>query len=91
MSRENKRREAVALRYDSEREGAPRVTAKGKGQTAENILQKARENSIPVQKDSSLTGLLSQLELNQTIPEDLYQAVAEVFAFIYKIDKEAKS
>ncbi|MBM7692285.1 flagellar biosynthesis protein [Peribacillus deserti] len=84
------RKQAIALRYDSEKEGAPRVIAKGKGLAAERIMETAKENDIPIQEDPSLAGILAELELNQTIPEDLYQAVAEVFAFIYKIDQEKR-
>ncbi|PLT30079.1 EscU/YscU/HrcU family type III secretion system export apparatus switch protein [Peribacillus deserti] len=90
MKKQFPRKEAIALGYDSERDGAPRVLAKGKGLVAERILETAKENNVPVQEDPSLSGLLTELELNQTIPEDLYQAVAEVFAFIYRIDKEHK-
>lgn len=85
-----KRKEAIALKYDSETSTAPKVLAKGKGKTAENILQAAKDHAIPIQEDPSLTELLGKLEINQTIPEELYQAVAEVFAFIYKVDKNAK-
>jgi flagellar biosynthesis protein len=86
----NKRKEAIVLKYDNEKEIAPKVVAKGKGKIAENILNAAKEHQIPVQEDPSLAELLGQLNINETVPEELYQAVAEVFAFIYKIDKEAK-
>jgi flagellar biosynthesis protein len=82
-----KRKEAVALRYAQHQE-APTVSAKGKGLVAESIVEKAKENGIPIQEDPSLVELLAKLNLQEQIPEDLYQAVAEVFAFIYKIDKE---
>ncbi|MBG9450275.1 type III secretion exporter [Cytobacillus firmus] len=83
------RKEAVALTYDSESHGAPRVSAKGEGLTAENILEKAKEHGIPVQEDPALVELLGKLNINEGIPEELYQAVAEVFAFIYRADQEA--
>ncbi|WP_445488283.1 EscU/YscU/HrcU family type III secretion system export apparatus switch protein [Niallia sp. 03133] len=83
----NKRKEAIALRYAHNRE-APFVSAKGKGFVAESILEKAKENGIPIQEDPSLVELLAKLNVQEQIPEDLYQAVAEVFAFIYKMDKE---
>lgn len=85
--KENKRVEAIALRYDSDKESAPRVLAKGKGMIADNILEKAKELDIPIQKDASLAELLGKLEVNETIPEELYSAVAEVFAFIYRVDQ----
>ncbi|MEK5146553.1 EscU/YscU/HrcU family type III secretion system export apparatus switch protein [Psychrobacillus sp. FSL K6-4615] len=82
------RKEAVAITYNSDRNDAPKIVAKGKGKIAENILARAEEFNVPVQEDASLVELLGQLDINQSIPEELYQAVAEVFAYIYKIDKE---
>jgi len=82
-----KRKKAVALKYDTQQNSAPKVAATGKGLTAENIIQKAKENDVPVMEDTSLVELLGQLDINQTIPGELYQAVAEVFAFIYKTDQ----
>ena len=75
--------EAVAIQYDGD--GAPRVTAKGRGEIAEKIIALAQENDIPLYQDAKLTGLLSQLELQDTIPEELYLAVAKVLAFIYSL------
>lgn len=82
-----KRHKAVALRYDQDREQAPKVTATGKGLTADAIIQKANENHVPIQEDESLVELLAELNINETIPEELYQAVAEVFAFVYRTDQ----
>jgi flagellar biosynthesis protein len=83
-----KRREAIALSYDAQKNGAPKVVAKGKGIVADNIIQRAKEGNVPIQEDTSLVELLSQLQINESIPEELYQAVAEVFAFVYRIDKQ---
>jgi flagellar biosynthesis protein len=85
--KENKRAEAIALKYNQDQDLAPKVLAKGKGKIAENILEKAKELDIPVQKDPSLAELLGKLDINETIPDELYGAVAEVFAFIYKLDR----
>jgi len=85
------RKEAVALSYDSSKDSAPKVIAKGKGDVAANILEKAKKFNIPIQEDPTLIELLGQLEINETIPEELYQAVAEIFAFIYRIDKSLKN
>jgi flagellar biosynthesis protein len=85
------RKEAVALHYQPDNQDAPVVVAKGRGMTAENIIAKAQEYQIPIQEDRSLVQMLSQLNINQTIPEELYGAVAEVFAFIYRLDKKAGS
>jgi flagellar biosynthesis protein len=81
------RKEAVALAYHPDSADAPIVTAKGSGKTAE----KATEHQIPIREDASLVSLLGKLAVNEKIPEELFQAVAEVFAFIYKLDQIAKN
>lgn len=86
--KKNKPSQAVALSYDASIHSAPKVVAKGKGNVAANIIEKAKEHRVPIQEDSSLVELLSQLQINETIPEQLYAAVAEVFAFIYHVDRE---
>ncbi len=75
---------AIAIEYQ-EGAGAPKVTAKGKGYIAEEIIQKATELGIPIQKDPALIGLLSQVELNHEIPEELYEAIVQVLIFAYRI------
>ena len=82
------RKEAVALSYDPNASQAPKVVAKGKGKIAENILEKAKANDIPIQEDPSLVEILGQLNMNESIPEELYRAVSEVFAYIYQVDRE---
>ncbi|MFO7776351.1 MAG: EscU/YscU/HrcU family type III secretion system export apparatus switch protein [Candidatus Hydrogenedentota bacterium] len=81
------RRRAVVLRYTADREAAPHVAAKGTGFLADRILEVARENGIPIHSDPNLVAVLSQLDLNTEIPEGLYQAVAEVLAFVYRMDQ----
>ncbi|MDL4840047.1 EscU/YscU/HrcU family type III secretion system export apparatus switch protein [Aquibacillus rhizosphaerae] len=83
-------KKAAALSYEGKKDIAPKVTASGKGYVAENIINKAKENNVPIQEDSSLVALLSELNINESIPEELYLAVAEVFAFIYQADKNIK-
>ncbi len=83
----HKRKKAVALRYDQEKNHAPKVVATGKGLIAENVIEKAKENNVPILEDESLVELLAELNINETIPEELYQAVAEVFTFIYRADQ----
>lgn len=78
-------KKAVAMRYDREKENAPRVIASGKGSTAENIIKIAELHNLPIRKDEDLVELLSKVEIDKEIPEKLYVAVAEVFKFIYKI------
>ncbi|MGG1661450.1 EscU/YscU/HrcU family type III secretion system export apparatus switch protein [Brevibacillus sp. NRS-1366] len=84
---ENKRIQAVALKYQAGTMDAPKVVAKGKGYVAENILKTAKEHHIPVQEDPSLVEVLGKLDLNQQIPPELYQVVAEILAFVYRLDK----
>ncbi|WPK11967.1 EscU/YscU/HrcU family type III secretion system export apparatus switch protein [Lysinibacillus louembei] len=82
------RKEAIALSYNPGENAGPKVVAKGKGKIAENILEQASLHNVPIHEDSNLVELLGQLDLNETIPEQLYQAVAEVFAFIYHLDRQ---
>lgn len=86
--RRDPRKRAVALRYKSEDDPAPRVVAKGRGALAERILAIAREEGIYVQEDPDLIGLLAKLEVDDTIPEELYRAVAEVLAFVYRLNRK---
>ena len=74
---------AVALEYDGE--GAPTVTAKGADALAEAIVALAQDHDVPVHADQTLAQLLSQLEVDEEIPERLYRVVAEVIAFAYLI------
>lgn len=83
----NLKKKAVALQYDPDNSSAPKVTAKGKGLTAEKIIELAEEHKIPIEEDTSLVQLLSQIELNKQIPPSLYQVVAEVLAMVYQLDK----
>ncbi|HED35169.1 MAG TPA: flagellar protein FhlB [Gammaproteobacteria bacterium] len=72
---------AVALIYDGE--NAPTVNARGVGKIAEQILQVAKENDIPIQQDSELIEILAELNIDDEIPENLYRAIAEIIAFAY--------
>jgi len=76
---------AVALRYDKTKENAPRVLAKGEGESAKNIIKIAKLHNLPIKKDEDLIELLSKVELDKEVPKELYQAVAELFSYIYKI------
>ena len=84
------RRKAVALRYAATEAAAPRVVAKGAGHMADRILAIAKEHGIPVREDRDLTALLSQLEIDAPIPPELYRAVAEVLAFVYRLSAGAR-
>ena len=74
---------AVALHYD--KKGAPRVVAKGRGDIGTKIVELAREHGVPVEENEVLAGALSQVELDDEIPVELYRAVAEVLVFVLKV------
>ncbi len=81
-------RNAVALRYDAGAAGAPQVVAKGRGDVAEAILEIARAHGVPVREDKDLVELLSQCELLDEIPVELYSAVAHVLAYLHALNQE---
>lgn len=75
---------AVALGYDMDKNAVPKVLAKGAGKVAAKILELAKENHIPIREDADLVQALAQLDLGEFIPEELYPAVAEVLAYVYR-------
>jgi flagellar biosynthesis protein len=75
---------AVALEYERGSREAPRVTAKGYGHVAEAIIAVAMENDIVIDADPALAQALSGLELDQTVPVELFEAVAEVIGFVLR-------
>lgn len=81
--------QAVALRYNEENV-APHVIAKGKGHVAENILNAARKNSVPIYQNKTLTSMLMAVDIDREIPPDLYTAVAEILAYVYRMDQKNK-
>lgn len=84
------KRRAVALRYDTARDSAPKVVAKGQGYVAERIIELAREHGLHVHHNPELVTLLSKLDIEREIPEELYGAVAEVLAFVYRLSQLKK-
>jgi flagellar biosynthesis protein len=81
-------KKAAALRYDQARDAAPRVVAKGRGKLAQRIVAAAQSNRIPLVQDANLMQMLDLLALDTQIPPELYQAVAEVLAFVYRLNHE---
>ena len=79
-----RKRSAVALEYEPEKDRAPKVVASGRGHVAERILDTAREHDIPVHQDAWLTKSLEYVEFGEFI---LYQVVAEVLVFVDSMDK----
>ncbi len=80
----SKRQIAVALRYNEDKEAAPRVLAKGQGNVADKILDLAKSQGIPIREDPDLVEALAKLDVGSLIPTELYPAVAEVLAFVYR-------
>jgi len=76
---------AVALKYRQGKDQAPAVVATGKGMVAEKIIALARKHGVPVHDDRHLIEILSTLDLYEEIPVELYKAVAEILAFLYKV------
>lgn len=76
---------ATALGYEVERDRAPRVLAQGRGHVAQQIIDLAVANGIPLRKDPLLTAALAAVDINEEIPPELYGVIAEVFAYIYRI------
>jgi flagellar biosynthesis protein len=81
------RQRAVALRYLRGEDGAPQVVAQGRGELAERILSLARQHGVPVHRDDDLAEVLLKLDLGDAIPPELYQAVAEVLAYLYRVNR----
>jgi len=79
----------VAIKYDVNKDRAPRVTAKGRSLVADRILAEARKNGIPVYQNKSLVNMLMALEIDREIPPELYRTIAEVLAHVYRIDRHA--
>lgn len=81
------RSSAVAIAYDAS-DSAPRVVAKGYGTVAENIMRTARDNGLYVHESLELVGLLMQVDLDKHIPPEIYQAVAQLLAWLYKLESQ---
>lgn len=84
-------KKAVALKYDPLENSAPKVVGKGKGSSAENIIKIAQLHNLPIKEDKDLVEMLSKVELDREVPQNLYVAVAEVFTFIYKITNKKRN
>ena len=81
------RQQAIAMGYDLEHDQAPRVLASGQGKIAEQIIALAQGNNIPIREDPILAMALSKVEIDTEIPPELYAVVAEVLAYVYRIQE----
>lgn len=90
--RKNKNiKSAVALKYNTKQDAAPKVTAKGDGLIAERIIELAKENQVPIKEDPDLVQILSQVDINKEVPPSVYKVVAELLAFVYKLNTKYQS
>ena len=85
-----KKDKAVALKYETEKDSAPRVVAKGRDFIAEKIIETAKAHNVPLYEDKNLVQVLEALDLDTEIPPELYRAVAEVLAFIYRLNEKTR-
>jgi flagellar biosynthesis protein len=86
MKRKQIRKKAVAIRYDEKADSAPKVVAKGQGHMAEKIMELARKHGVYTYADADLVEVLSAVDIGNEIPRELYRAVAEVLAFVYRLN-----
>ena len=86
MTTPEQRKSAIALAYQSG-DAAPRVVAKGRGLIAQAIIERAREHGVFVHESEDLVGMLMQVELDEHIPPQLYLAVAELLAWLYRLER----
>jgi flagellar biosynthesis protein len=87
---EKSKKKAVALKYDRSSDAAPQVAAKGSGWVAEKIIAVAKEHGLHIHEDADLVEVLEKVELQQEIPLEVYSVVAEIFSYIYKVNKNKK-
>lgn len=88
--KKSKRKIAAAIKYDPAKSPAPRLTAKGLGAVAEKIIERAIAAGVPLREDPDLAAALAKLPVDTQIPQALYQAIAEVLAFIYRLNQREK-
>ncbi len=81
---------AVAILYDESKTNAPKVVASGKGIIAQKIIEKAKEAGVHIQEDQNLIELLAKIPVGDEVPTELYQSVAEILAFVYRVNEKFK-
>jgi flagellar biosynthesis protein len=81
---------AVAMKYKAYEDNAPKVIAKGKGEVAKKIIEKAKEYDINIFQNEELTEMLMNVEVSEEIPVELYKAVIEVFIWLHKTEEKAQ-
>ena len=85
MKDENNKK-AAALKYNMEKDNAPKIIASGKGEIAKKILKKAEEEDIHIKENQDLAEILVKMEIGEEIPPELYEVIAEILSFIYNLE-----
>ncbi|OQY08193.1 MAG: flagellar biosynthesis protein FlhB [Fusobacteriia bacterium 4572_132] len=83
-------KKAVGIRYKEEKDNAPKIIAKGQGKVAEKIIEIAEENGINIKKDKNLLEILYKMDIAEEIPEELYEVMAEILTYIYRLDEKRR-
>ena len=86
LHEQQKEKTAVALKYDSNADAAPRIVATGKGYVADKIIEVANQENVPVHQDDAVARTLSKLELGDAIPPELYEVVAQILIYVDGVD-----
>ncbi|MDP4182282.1 MAG: EscU/YscU/HrcU family type III secretion system export apparatus switch protein [Bacillota bacterium] len=86
--KQNKVKEAAALQYNPGESGAPKIVALARGEVAEKIVEKAKENDVPVYENAGLAHALASMNLGDEIPPELYEVVAQILVFVGSIDNK---
>jgi len=81
---------AVALKYKAYEDLAPKVVAKGKGEIANKIIEKAKKFNIPLFQNEELVNMLLNIEVNEEIPPNMYDLVIKVFKWLYELERKAE-
>ncbi len=81
---------AAALKYKAYEDNAPKVIAKGKGEVAKKIIEKAKEFDVPLFQNEELANMLLNIEVGEEVPPKMYEAVVEVFIWLYKLEEKAQ-
>ncbi len=84
--KDDKQKKAVALKYNIEEDNAPRIVANAKGEAAQKIIRIAEEHNIPIREDQDIVDILVQLNIGEEIPMELYEVIAEILSFIYRLE-----
>jgi len=87
-NKNNKEKIAIALRFDPEKDTAPRIVAAGRGEVAEEIIELAEESNVPVYQEKTIAEGLAQVEVGAVIPGALYELIAEVLIFLYYLNED---